>query len=55
MRASRTVYGMCALKSSSVVHCTAATGRRFHCVMVCGKKEYLYVSFVADVCLNACG
>jgi len=30
----RTDIWICSLKLSSVVHCTAATGRRFHCAIV---------------------
>jgi hypothetical protein len=37
---------------SSVVHCTAATGRRFRCDIVLGKNEYLYESLVGCMSLR---
>ena len=42
----------CSRKLSSVVHCTAATGRRFRCDIILGKNEYLYESLVGCMSLR---
>ena len=38
------MVSVCSSKLSSVGHCTAAAGSRFHCAMVFGEKKYLYES-----------
>jgi hypothetical protein len=48
------VVSVCSSKLSSVGHCTAAAGSRFHCAMVFGEKKYLYESKLVWICLYGC-
>ena len=49
----RTAGVSCSLKESidglEIIIC----GKMFHCTIVCGKNDYLYVSFCVVICLNA--
>ena len=45
------MVSVCSSKLSSVGHCTAAAGSRFHCAMVFGEKKYLYESKLVWICL----
>ena len=48
----RTAGVSCSLKESIDGFEIIVCGKMFHCTIVCGKNDHLYVSFCVVICLN---